>query len=379
MAERTREFLRGLRVYKRMRALRAGVGTVRLALAAACVVSSSCSRSPAGARDAGYWSSSCTTGDDALLLAGGDHTALVDLRDGAVRERFPGLVKAVGCHASGGLVVGYTGATQWPSRTPAASMPALGETVLARRADGTWVSVSRRSVGGKWSGPPSMLVSGGAEDRRFELLPRQFGAVGSARALPLPDSFAVRFGSLLRDGRLLLAAGWQPSRSGGQVEDVPWGFFALDLDTGEPAPLTAPIPSDAAVNQALLQRIAATPDGARLLVAAHDGAMLTVAQFERGKGEPVLTSSIPTTGSPSAVAIATDGSFAAVAAETRGRDAPAVVRVLDRAGKTAWTGEFRKNVAGLHFLGDGSLVVAAGEARAVKVALPAGTVAWRTE
>ena len=44
-----------------------------------------------------------------------------------------------------------------------------------------------------------------------------------------------------------------------------------------------------------------------------------------------------------------------------------------------WTAEFEKTVAGVHFLSDGSLVVVAGEVKAVKVALPAGTETWRAE
>ena len=71
-----------------------------------------------------------------------------------------------------------------------------------------------------------------------DLLPALFGSVGAARPLPLPDSFAVRFGNVLRDGRLLLAAGWQPSRSRGTVEDVPWAFFAWDLKTWTAAATT---------------------------------------------------------------------------------------------------------------------------------------------
>jgi hypothetical protein len=42
-----------------------------------------------------------------------------------------------------------------------------------------------------------------------------------------------------------------------------------------------------------------------------------------------------------------------------------------------WTGEFEKAVAGVHFLGDGALVIAAGESVAVKVT--GGKEVWRTQ
>ena len=344
-------------------------------LAASCLLGPACSRSPAPG--GGYWSTSCVSGDGRYLLAGGDHTALVDLTAGKVLERLPGLVEAVGCDSGGGTALGYSGALQWPAKTPAGASPSLGDSVLGRDASGAWISSSRSASAGKWRGPATVTVSGGAHDRAFQLLPQQFGVVGAARPLPVADTFAVRFGGPMHDGRLLLAAGWQPSRSGEEVEEVPWAFFALDLASGAPTPLTPPLASDARINQAWLQRIAATPDGSRLLVTAHDGSQLTVAQYEPGADRASLVTSLPARGSPSAVALRADGAFAAVAAETRGREAPAVVWVLDRNGRQVWTGTFRKNVAGLHFLPDGSLVVAAGEAVAVKVALPDGIEKWR--
>ncbi|TMB54882.1 MAG: hypothetical protein E6J47_07500 [Chloroflexi bacterium] len=163
------------------------------------------------------------------------------------------------------------------------------------------------------------------------------------------------------------------------VEDVPWAFFALDLGTGDAAPLTLPLESTAAMNQNLLQRIAATPDAAHLVVAVHDGEQMSIAQFDQGARRPSQVTSLAAQGSPSAAAISADGAFVAVGSETRGRDAPGKVWVIDRAGKTVWTAEFEKTVAGAHFLSDGSLVVAAGEVKAVKVALPAGTETWRAE
>jgi hypothetical protein len=46
----------------------------------------------------GYWSDSCVSGDGRYLLAGGDRAVLVDLANGSVVERVPGMVKAVGLY-----------------------------------------------------------------------------------------------------------------------------------------------------------------------------------------------------------------------------------------------------------------------------------------
>ena len=80
--------------------------------------------------------------------------------------------------------------------------------------------------------------------------------------------------------------------------------------------------------------------------------------------------SLAAKGAASAVSISEDGAFVAVGTESRGRGAPAQAWLLDAAGKVAWSSSFEKTVAGVHFLTDRSLVVAAGEAKAVRVTLP---------
>lgn len=326
----------------------------------------------------GYWSDSCVSGDGRYLLAGGDRAVLVELATGSVVERVPGMVKAVGCEKSGGVVVGYDAAFRLPGKTAVTPVPSLGgDSVLALSPEGAWISHGRRISGGKWRGPASVFVTEKGPPRSTDLLPELFAKVGAARPLPLPDSFAVRFGGLLSDGRLLLAAGWQPSQSFGVYEDVPWGFFAFDLRTGQASPLTPPLHTDTRFNQGRLQRIAATADGAHLVVAAHDGQQISVGHWGPGAERATWTAGLATTGSPRAVAISADGAFVAIGAETRGSDAPGQAWVLDRSGKTAWTGEFPGTVAGVHFLADGSLVVVEAQAEAVLVALPAGSEKWR--
>jgi hypothetical protein len=340
-------------------------------LALAALLCTSCSpRSGAGRADVGYWNGSCLSGDGRHLVAGGDHAALVDPSTGAVVQRVPGMVKALGCDATGAIVMGYSAAFRLPGQAAAPAPSPGGETVLGRRPDGAWISTSRRISGGGWSGPAAVFVTHGQGGSRTELLPERFGSVGAARSLPLADSFAVRFGNLLQDGRLLLAAGWQPSRSGGAVEDVPWAFFAWDLQAGQAAPLTAPLASDPAINQAWFQRIAASGDGAHLVAAVHDGERVTIAWLGRGASRPARVTALPSKGAANVVAVSDDGAFVAIGTESRGRDAPAHAWLLDASGKLAWSQTFQKTVAGVHFLPDRALIVAAGEATAVRVPLP---------
>ena len=349
---------------------RGWVSLLWLTLAVSC----SPGRSPNG-----YWSESCVSGDGRYLLAGGDGAALVDLSTGRIVERVPGMVKAVGCEEGGGVVVGYDFAFRLPGRTPVVPVPSLGgDAVLALGPGGAWISEGRRSSGGKWRGPAAVFVTERGEPRLTDLSPERFGSVGAARHLATADTFAVRFGNLLRDGRLVLAAGWQPSQSGGAYEDVPWGFFALDLRSGEASPLTESLHSDAAFNQNRIQRISATPDGARLAIATHDGRQVSVGRFERGANRASWVASQAAQGSPSAVTISVDGEFVATGTEARGHDSPGKAWVLDRGGKAVWAGEFDGTVAGLHFLSGGSLVVVTAHEQAVTVSLPAGGEKWRT-
>jgi hypothetical protein len=336
-------------------------------------VALACAR-PRPQEGAGYWSVSCVSGDGRYLLAGGDHAALVDLSTDRIAERRPGMVEAVGCDATGGLVVGYGAAFRWPGGAAVRPVPRLaGDGVVARGSDGSWISTARTVTGGRWRGPATVFATGDGVARRFDLLPAQFGSVGAARPLPTPDTFAVRFGSLLDDGRLLLAAGWQPSRSGGLVEGVPWGFFALDLVSGDVAPLSPPLASDPGINQSLVQEIAASADGAHLAVAAHDGRKVTVGRFARGAGQASAVTRLEALGAPHALAVSADGAFLALGIETRGSETPARAVVIDGAGRTVWQGDFRTNVAGAHFLPGGALVIA-GDGRVVRPPLRSATL-----
>ena len=326
----------------------------------------------------GYWNASCVTGDGKYLGAGGDHAVLIELSSGKVVEQLKSRVKAIGCDETSVQVLGYDGAWRLPGKEPLAPAPEPSGDVLAVTPEGAWVSWSRTVTARKWRGPAALFVTSKAETKRLELLPALFGKVGEAKALATPDTFAVRLGTLLDDGRLLAAAGWQPSQNGAAVEAVPWGFFAVSLATGEATPLSLPLPSDPAINQNWVQKIASTPDASDLVIATHDGSHLAVGQYAQGSNAATRVTKLESKGAASAVAIALNGARVAVGSESRGRDSPARAWVLDETGQTVWTSQFDKTIVGLHFLADGALVVTSAEAKAVRVSLPAGAVLWRT-
>ncbi len=326
----------------------------------------------------GYWNSSWVTRDGRTLVAGGDHTAVIELATGKILERLPGMVKAIGAGQRTAVVVGYDVAWEVPGKTKVTQVPAPQGNVVAMTEDGKWVSWTRTVSGRNWRGPASLFVHSPAESRKLELLPGLFGKIGDARSLPSADTFAVRVGGLLDDGRALIAAGWQPAQSGGTVEAVPWGFFAVNLQTGEAAALTLPLPSDAAINQNWVQKIASTDEADFLVVAAHDGKQIAVGSYAQGADRPTRVTALPSAGAASALAISGNGSLIAVGSESRGKDAPATAWVIDQAGKTIWQAAFSKTIVGLHFLDDGSLVVTSAEATAVRVAFPEAREKWRT-
>src|SRR5688500_8903205 len=106
-----------------------------------------------------YWDAACVSGDGRYLVAGGDQAALVDAASGAVLERRAGMVKAVGCDATGGIVVGYGQAFRLPGGA-AVPVPAIaGDGVVATTPEGAWISSARTISGGQWRGPASIHVA----------------------------------------------------------------------------------------------------------------------------------------------------------------------------------------------------------------------------
>ena len=104
------------------------------------------------------------------------------------------------------------------------------------------------------------------------------------------------------------------------------------------------------------------------MVATHDGERLWVGWFERGANRSTRVVALDSKGSgqrplPRRTAL----SSRSAASREAGKRRPGAW-LLDAAGKVAWSSPFEKTVAGVHFLPDRSLVVAAGEAKAVRVA-----------
>lgn len=348
-----------------------------LASLAGCLLWGMCGMTPekrGGAVGDSYWNSSCVTRDGKSIVAGGDHAAVIEVATGKIIERVAGMVKAVGCGPGGPVIIGYESTFSLPGKTPITPALEITGDAVATTDDGAFVSWTRTITGRKWKGPATLFVTGKGETRKVDLLPALFGKVGEARSLPTADTFAVRVGHLLEDGRLLVAAGWQPSTG----EDVPWAFFAMNLENGESSPMTMPLSSDASLNQNLVQKIAATPDGSVMVVAAHDGQQLAVGTFEAGSVKASRVATLPSPGAVSAIAVSSNGGYIAVGSESRGPTAKATAWVLDQTGKVIWKEEFPKTIVGLHFLDDGSLVATSAAARAVRVGLPDLKELWRT-
>ena len=93
-------------------------------LAASCLMGPACSRSPAPGD--GVPEHGSVAGDGRYLLAGGDHTALVDLADwhGAGAPSRPD-AQAVGCDTGGGIALAL--------RRPAMAREDAGRSGLGRR------------------------------------------------------------------------------------------------------------------------------------------------------------------------------------------------------------------------------------------------------
>lgn len=327
----------------------------------------------------GYWNSSCVTGDGKVLVAGGDHLSVIDADTGKVLEKHASQVKALGCEQTAGRVVAYDGEWRFPGKKeikPAADPPG---TAVGLTPQGQWISWDRTNAGRGWRGPTRIYgTMSGSEPKRLELVPAMFGKVGEGKQLPLPDSFAMRPSGLLDDGRLVVAAGWQPSQAGGVFEDVPWGVFAVNLGTALAVSITLPLRTDAAFNQSWMQKVAVTPDAQSLAVATHDGKQLHVASYAGGADSAGRVTHLDAPGGPNAIAIAPQGRWIAVGTEGRGKGSPAMALVIDEAGKVIWRAEFEKSVTGVHFLPDGSLIATSAGTNAVRVALPEGKELWRS-
>ena len=194
--------------------------------------------------------------------------------------------------------------------------------------------------GGKWRGPASVFVTEQGGRRLINCCPSGFG--GWERRGISPPPTASRSGSEGCCGTAgwCSAAGWQPSQSGGVYEDMPWGFFALDLKSGEASPLTrrsTPTRCSTRTGSRGSRRRPTAPTWwwpsttarAYRSAGSRRGRPAVGGRFAGGRG------------SPRTVTLSARRGVRGRGSETRGRDAPGKAWVIGREGKTVWTGDLR--------------------------------------
>lgn len=323
-----------------------------------------------------YWNDACFSADEKLMAAGGAGFAVLDLASGKVLGRGTEDVYDVACQSTSVTVLGYKATWSWPSGSRGPVAERHGP-LLAAFDDGTRVWATRRS-GRAIGGALELDVERGGSTRVIELGPRGFGEVGRAKAMPSPKSFAMWPGGRLRDGRLLLAAGWEPNHVGSSAEPVPWGFFALRADDGSVEPVRAPIVGDSALNLARISKVKASADERTLVLANSNGSSAVV--FIHGGPNPLpVRASFSGWDEVSRLAVSPDGSRVAVASAFHGEGQPARIVVLEsRHGGQVWSRDVAASVYGLALLSDGSLVWASSAREAARVPIGGG-IAWHMQ
>lgn len=139
----------------------------------------------------GYWSQACVTSDEALLAAGGESFAVLDLSNGAIVGRGDEFVHAVACEGPRAVVLGYEATWTWPGATRGPAAQAAGDELVLAFEDGSHAWTSRATRSGRISGPLLLTRERGDARQGDSLGPVAFGEVGRAKALPTPDSFRM--------------------------------------------------------------------------------------------------------------------------------------------------------------------------------------------
>ena len=318
-----------------------------------------------------YWTHACATGDERMLIVGGDEAASINLATGATIKTVPMYVETVTCAQKDG--------TAWASseervvfpdgeRTP--SQQASTQDIVGARVDGALVRLAReKDSKGRPRGFSRVWVGAGPE---VELTPDRFGVIGSTHA-PMASAFFNRVGPVLPDGQLLLAAGWLPNRAGNNVEAAAWGTYAIDPLSGAVTPLAAPLTASAQLDTSLIWRLAASRDGKRVAAAFRGDGITRVAVFE---GATLRWSAdIEGAREPTALDFSPAGDRLAVA--TLSDDgAQGKVTWLDAEGAVVWKSDLIEGtVYFAQYLSDGSFVIMTSK-RVVKRLGEDGNSTW---
>lgn len=325
------------------------------------------------------WDKGCVTGDEQLMLLGGDEAVAVELAGGTLAARSDLWAEAVVCGPSSGVAYG---SSESMVRLPANEQVATDEErptdLVAARADGTLVHFDRRSDGQGRAREYAQLRAGkpGQPGKSFELAPVVFSGVGEQRQGG-PSGFFTWPGGLLGDGRLLLGAGWRPDRAFGELEAAPWGFFAMDLDSGAVTPLGPAHQTTRALDGSMLWKVAASPDGAVRVASFRGDTSVAVALYRAGR-EPDAVATLDGAREAVAMDVSAAGDRVAVAALAPDGSSTTVA-LLDGAAKVAWKSEpLQGSVYFLKLLRDGSLVYMTSRRAAARVAAD-GTPRWKRQ
>lgn len=318
-----------------------------------------------------YWTHGCVTGDEALLIAGGDEAVSVDLSTGAVAKSVPLYVEAVTCSAKGGIayaasedMVRFPSGERGPTDVPST------KDLVGTTPDGVRVHYSRQTDSKARPRGYGKVTAGNAE---LELASRLFGEVDQAYA-GTPSAFFNRVGGVMADGRLLLAAGWSANRSGDSVDPAPWGVFAVDPSARTVSPLIAMQVCSAKLDTSLLWKLAASPDGQRVAVAFRGDGTTRVAVYEGAK--VLFTADVEGAREPSALGFSPKGDRLAVATLSDDGARGKVTWFEVSTGAPAWTSpEAEGTIYFLQHLSDGSLVFMRSSRVVTRVA-PDGTAKW---
>jgi len=326
-----------------------------------------------------YWDTGCVTGDEKLMLLGGDESAAVELTGGTLAARNDLYGEAVVCGQSGGVAYGSSESmVRLPSNEKVATDEESTTDLVAARPDGTLVHFNRRNDSKGRAREFAQLRAGkaGQPGKSFELAPVVFSGVGEQKQGG-PSGFFTWTGGVLGDGRLLLGAGWRPNRTPDELEAAPWGFFGMDLDSGAVTPLGPAHETTRELDGSMLWKVAASPDGAVRVASFRGESSIAVAIYRAGR-TPDAVAAIDGAREAVAMDVSASGDRIAVAALAPDGSSTRVM-LLDGAGKTVWKSEpLEGSVYFLKLLGDGSLVYMTSRRAAARVAAD-GSPKWKSQ
>lgn len=353
-----------------------------LVLAGVCVTCGTLWLS-AGPGDEHYWVRACVTGDETMLIAGGDEAVSVELATGRVLKTVPMYVEAVACGPRGGVAYAASAdMVRFPAGERAATDEPTTTNIVGVRDDGSLVHFSRgfdrggRAIARRAPRNFAMLSVGrpGSLSAGLELVPARFGEVGAARSSGASAFFNV-VGDVLPDGRLLLAAGWDGNRSPGYVEPTPWGIYAIDAGTGRVTPLVGTQTCSAHLDTSLLWKVAASPVGTLVAAAFRGGSSTRVAVYDGATLRFDLD--IPGAREPTALDFSAAGDRLAVATLSDDGQRAKLTWIDLATGAPIWSSlEVDGTVHFVEHLSDGSLVFMSSRRIVMRVG-PDGVPRWR--